>query len=323
MFPSINPGEAATTSIGDNVYGDTIDNGFRFSDTLTWVRGRHQIKFGYEQWYQQYSPLNFQNTSGTFNFGRGQTAATPDTSNLSGNGIASMLLGEPQGATVTAYANQPRWTRSYFAGFVQDTFKFTPTLTLNLGLRYEIDQPQREAADNTSNISLTAPNPGAGNLPGALVFAGTGPGRNGVTAERWANTWYKDFGPRIGFAWAPAKYDAKIVFRGGYGIIYGGLQYADFGGFNRTGFQANPQFNSVNGFSPSFNIDSGFPSYPPPPNLDPTQLNFAGPQYTDPSYGRPPMIQNWSFGMQTAIDYGFDSGCLVRRTTLHKPAVEL
>ncbi len=301
MFPLIQPNEAATSSIGDNVYGDTIDNGFRFADTLTWVKGRHQIKFGYEQWYQQYSPLNFQNTSGTFSFGRGQTAATPDTSNLSGNGIASMLLGQLNAATVTAYANQPRWTRSYFAGFVQDTYKFTPTLTLNLGLRYEVDQPQREANDNTSNISLTAPNPGAGNLPGALVFAGVGPGRNGVTGERWANTWYKDFGPRIGFSWAPQKYDGKIVFRGGYGIIYGGLQYADFGGFNRTGFQANPQFNSINGFTPSFKIDSGVPSYPPPPNLDPTQLNFAGPQYIDPSYGRPPMIQNWSFGIQQQL----------------------
>jgi hypothetical protein len=91
------------------------------------------------------------------------------------------------------------------------------------------------------------------------------------------------------------------VFRGGYGIIYGGLQYADFGGFNRTGFQANPAFNSVNGFDPALQIDSGLPSYPPPPNLDPTQLNFQGPQYTDPSYGRPPMIQNWSFEVQHQI----------------------
>ena len=298
MFPAINVAEGSTASFGDAVDGDTIDNGFRFNDTLTWVKGRHDFKFGYEQWYQQYSPLNFQNTSGTFNVGRGQTAGTAVTANLSGNGIASLLLGELSSANLTAYASQPRWLRSYFAGFVQDSFKVTPSLTLNLGFRYEVDEPQKEAHGNTSNISLTTPNPGAGNLPGALVFAGTGTGRNQNVDERWASIWKKSFGPRIGFAFSPAQFHGNTVFRGGYGIIYGNLQYADFGGFNRTGFQANPAFNSINGFDPALQIDSGLPAYPPPPNLDPTQLNFTGPQYTDPSYGRPPMIQNWSFEIQ-------------------------
>lgn len=301
MFPAIGPGEASTSGFGDAVDGDTIDNGFRFGDTLTWVKGKHEFKFGYEQWYQQYSPLNFQNTSGTFNFGRGQTAGTSATSNLSGNGIASMLLGDLNNASVTAYASQARWLRSYFAGFVQDSIKIMPTLTLNIGLRYEIDEPQKEATGDTSNISLTGQNPGAGNLPGVLVFAGKGAGRNGNVNERWANIWKKDIGPRIGFAWSPAMFNGKTVIRGGYGIIYGRLQYADFGGFNRTGFQANPSFNSINGFDPALSIDSGLPSYPPPPNLDPTQLNFTGPQYTDPSYGRPPMTQNWSLEVQKEL----------------------
>jgi len=301
MFPGISPGEANVAGFGDNVYGDTIDNGFRFSDAFTWIKGKHQFTFGYEQWYQQYSPLNFQNTSGSFNFSRSQTAATSATANLSGNGLASMLLGLPTSANVTSYASQARWLSSYYAGYVQDNYKILPSLTLNLGLRYEVDVPRSEANGDTSNIDLTQPNPGAGNLPGVLVFAGKGAGRNGNVSERWANTWMKDIGPRIGFAWSPTKFDGKTVFRGGYGILYGGLQYADFGGFNRTGFQANPSFNSVNGFDPAFQLDSGLPSYAPPPNLDPTQLNFAGPQYIDPSYGRPPMIQNWSVEVQEQI----------------------
>ena len=301
MFPAINVAEASTASFGDSVDGDTIDNGFRLNDAVTWVKGRNEFKIGYEQWYQQYSPLDFDNQSGTFNFGRAQTAANPVTASLSGNGIASLLLGELSSANLTAYATQAKWLRSYFAGFIQDSIKATPTLTLNVGFRYEIDEPQREAGGNTSNISLTAPNPGAGNLPGALVFAGTGTGRNGNVNERWANIWKKDFGPRIGFSWAPSVLKGNTIFRGGYGILYGNLQYADFGAFNLTGFQANPAFNSVNGFDPALNIDSGLPSYPAPPNLDPTQLNFTGPQYTDPSYGRPPMIQNWSFEVQHQI----------------------
>jgi hypothetical protein len=298
MFPGINVAEGSTASFGDNVDGDTIDNGFRLNDTVTWVRGRNEFKFGYEEWYQQYSPLNYQNQSGSFYFGRSQTAGTAVTSNLSGNGIASMLLGDLSSANVTAYASQAKWLRSYFAGFAQDNIKVTPTLNVNIGFRYEVDEPQKEAGGNTSNISLTAPNPGAGNLPGALVFAGVGTGRNGDVSERWANIWKKDFSPRVGFAWSPAAFKGNTVFRGGYGIIYANLQYADFGGFNLTGFQANPAFNSVNGFDPALQIDSGLPSYPAPPNLDPSQLNFQGPQYTDPSYGRPPMIQNWSFEVQ-------------------------
>jgi len=253
MFPSITfPGgePLAPSAFGDNVDGDTIDNGFRVNDSLTWIKGRNEFKFGFEQWYQQYSPLNFQNTSGTFTFSRDQTSGIPTLSPTTGNAIASILLGEPQNVSVTSYASQARWLRSYFAGFVQDTIKVAPTFTLNIGLRYEIDEPQKEAYGDTSNISLTAPNPGAGNLPGVLVFAGKGAGRNGNTNERWANIWKKDFGPRIGFAWAPSMFQNKTVFRGGYGIIYGGLQYADFGGFNRTGFQANPSFNSVNGSTP-------------------------------------------------------------------------
>ena len=319
MFPSIT---GAAANFGDNVDGDTIDNGFRFADTLNWVKGKHEFKFGYEQWYQQYSPLNFQNTSGTFNFGNGQTAVTADHANQTGSGLASLLLGLPQNANFTVYASQPRWVRNYFAGFVQDSFKVTPTLTLNLGLRYEIDQPFKETSDNTSNISLTAPNPAAGNLPGALVFAGKGTGRNGVTGERWADTYYKAFGPRVGFAWSPSVLGGKTVVRGGYGIIYGGLQYADFGGFGRIGFQASPGFSSLNGFTPAFSLDSGLPaSNVTIPNFDPSQENFTGccpaETFIDKSYGRQPMIQNWSFEVQRelATDLIFDIAYVGQHST--------
>jgi len=303
MFPSI--GQTNATGLGDAVDGDTIDNGFRFNDTLNWVRGKHDFKFGYEQWYQQYNPLNFQNTSGTFNFAAGETAIAVGT--LSGNSIASTLLGSPDNANYTIYQSQPRWLRSYFAGFIQDSFKIAPTFTLNYGFRYEIDQPFKEAHDNTSNIDLTTPNPLANNLAGALIFAGKGAGRNGVTGERWAETYKRNFGPRLGFAWSPGFLGAgKTAIRGGYGIIYGGLEYADFGGFGRIGFQASPGFSQLDGFTPAFPLDAGVPAANVTlPNFDPSQENFTNccpaETYIAPSYGRPPMTQNWSFEVQREL----------------------
>jgi hypothetical protein len=296
MFPAIQVSQGYS-NIGDNVDGDTIDNGYRLNDTLSWIRGRHALKFGVDYRFQIFNPLNFQNTSGTFNFAPGQTGATPGLA-LSGDSFASILLGQLQNANAAVYASQPKWIRSYYGVFAQDSYKVTPTFTLDYGLRWDLDQPNREASGNSSNISLTEPNPGAGNLPGVLVFAGKGTGRNGNVNERWANTWTKDFGPRLGFAWAPAFLKSKTVFRGGYGILYGAMTYADFGGFNRAGFQASPSFSSLDGFNPAFNVSSGFPAFAAPPNLDPTQLNFTGPQYIDPSYGRPAMIQNWSVEIQ-------------------------
>src|SRR6201987_4283175 len=310
IFASITQTNAS--NMGDNVYGDTIDNGFRFNDTFTWIRGKHEIKVGYEQWYQQYSPLNFQNTSGTFAFTAAQTAtfgaaagASVDERALTGNSIASMLLGLADNANYTVYQDQARWLRSYFAGFIQDSFKITPNLTVTYGMRYEVDQPFKEADDNTSNISLTAPNPAAGKLSGAPVFCGKGTGRNGVTNERWADIYKKNFGPRIGFAWSPSALGSgKTVFRGGYGIIYGGLQYADFGGYSRQGFQGTAGI-VLNGFTPSYNIDSAFPVPKPVlPNLDPSQVNnqnCCSETYLAASYGRPPMIQNWSVEMQREL----------------------
>ncbi len=318
LFPSITQTNAV--NIGDNVDGDTIDNGFRFNDTLNWIKGKHQIKVGYEQWYQQYSPIDFSNTSGSFGFTNNQTAsfgevggASVDVRNRTGDSIASMLLGAPDSGNYAVIKDQARFLRSYFAGFVQDSYKVTPNLTLNFGLRYEVDQPFKEANDNMSELGLAAPNcnsftpvcPTDPNLQGGLVFAGKGSGRNGVVGERWAETYMKNFGPRFGFAYSPNFLGAgKTVFRGGYGIIYGGLQYADFGGHGRQGFRGTAgQFS--NGFDPAFALDTGMTVTPPTvPNFDPSQVNFQGccsEATILPSYGRPPMIQNWSFEVQREL----------------------
>ncbi len=303
-FPSISVGESQISGIGDNVNNDTIDYGYRINDTLDWFRGKHNIRLGFDYRYQIFEPGSQNNSTGSFNFARAETAATLLTNQQSGNGLASALLGEVDNANLVNVASQPQWRSHYYALFVQDSYKISKTLTLNVGLRWDVDAPRYEVHGNSSNISLTAPNPAAGGIPGALVFAGNGPGRNGHVDEAWTNAYHKDFGPRVGFAWAPGFSGGKTVVRGGYGILYGALTYGDFGADLLTGFQANPVVSSPNGFTPAFNIASGFPAYSAPPNLDPAQANLAGNPanaYIDPSYNRPAMVQNWSFEIQQQL----------------------
>ncbi len=97
------------------------------------------------------------------------------------------------------------------AFYFQDDWKVSPKLTLNLGLRWDIPTPIHEVASRMSGLDPTKPNPGADGYPGAFVVLGDGPGRTG--ADSFAKTYYKQFGPRLGFAYAASS---KVVVRGGY-----------------------------------------------------------------------------------------------------------
>lgn len=304
IFPAFTFGNGIDNA-GYNINGDTIDNGYPINDTLNWVHGKHTLQFGTNLNLQVFDPTTQQNESGSFGFANGQTAAYLNVPG-SGFGLASFELGLVQSASASAYASQPKFIQKYYAFFVQDDWKVTPTLTLNLGLRWDVDTPRYEARGNYTDFSTTAIDPTTG-LPGALVFAGVGAGRNGDVQEQWANTWYKDFGPRVGFAWAPDFLHQKTVLRGGYAIYYGPIVYADFGaGGLLDGFAANPSFTSPDGFSPAFNLASGFPAYTAPPNLNPGQLGFlTSPFYLDPSNGRPAMVQNWSLEVQHKLPWDF------------------
>src|SRR5207244_9799279 len=125
-------------------------------------------------------------------------------------------------------------------------------LPLNLGLRLNIDTPRHEATVAQSVFSPTAANPLSPGQPGALIY-----GKNATGAKNY----YKDFGPRIGFAWSP-EFVRNTVLRGGYSIYYSQLTYSDFGMNLATGTTANPSFQSSDNFSPvsQGKLDSGFPA---------------------------------------------------------------
>jgi hypothetical protein len=302
-YPIINfDGNDAFTSLGDGSNGDNVDNGIRINDSVNWVHGRHSVKFGIDLRHQAYATV--QRSIPTFNFERGETSAYHNSNaGFTGNSFASLLLGLPDSTTQNAYIHSPRWLSHYIAGFVEDDVKVSKALTLNLGLRYDVDSPRHEAGNNTSNFSLTAPDANANGLPGALIFGATC-----KCNSAWADTYYKDIAPRLGFAYVLPGTDGKAVLRGGGALIYGPLLYGDFGGSMTQGYtvQSNA-FSTDQGFSPAYQLDKGFPNaFPTAPNLNPAQVDngqypSVGGEFISPGMGRPSVTYNWSLQLQREV----------------------
>ena len=301
-FPRVDVG--GYVSLSRNQLDDNIDNGIRVNDDVSLQKGRNSFKFGIDYRYQQYSPLAKGQINGYLSFQNGQTKAsqTGAYQDGTGNGYASLLLGLGDFSTSTVRATQPRWISNYYAGFVQDDFKVSNSLVLNIGLRYSIDQPRREAHNNTSNFSTTAIDPKNG-LPGALVFATTCQGCN----PRWADTYYKDIAPRIGFAYSPTIWQDKLVLRGGFSTLYAPLLYADFGGSMTTGYQV-PTIQASDGFDPAYLLDGGVKPSAIGKDLDPAFYDNGNANQPDvfgnfikASYGRPAEINQWNLQIQQEL----------------------
>lgn len=297
-FPRIAGGNNFT-NLGSTNAGKLVDNAFLLDDDLNWQHGRSNYKIGADIRFQQFSPGA--GPVNTLDFSNSQTAATtqPGVKGKTGNGFASLLLGDTSGAGFGFGLMQhlPRWTWNYYAVFIQDDVKVSDTLTLNLGLRWSLDMPRREAHNQTSNFSPTATDPEYG-IPGALVFATTCKSCNSL----WASPYYKDFAPRIGFAYSPVNTGGKLAFRGGFAILYGPLQYADDGRNMIQGYKTAPSFPSLDGFSSAFQIDDGFPAYSQPPDFDAGFYNGnTVAEYILPQYGKPAAIYQWGLQMQQQL----------------------
>jgi hypothetical protein len=282
-------------------FGFEAINRWQFSNDLTWVKDRHSIKVGYEFRHHQFNFHGWAaSTGGSFNFSRLGTAGYDAAgNNISGTGdpFASFLLGQVQTASFTIPAFTT-FSGNFTSTYINDDYKVTKKLNLTLGMRFDYQMPWRERFDRFSSFNPSVPNPGAGGRPGALVFAGTGPGRTG--SRTFDDIPVDAFGPRFGFAY---KFTDTTVLRGGYGIYYAGVTFGQ-GGTPILGFQGNPTApNLTNGLNPAFNLDDGFPRnlVKLPPFIDPTFSNGTAPVGYPADGLKQPRYQNWSLTFQHQI----------------------
>jgi hypothetical protein len=272
-----------------------VEENIMLRNNTTFIRGKHNLKVGIEVRQQHWKPRRWRNQAGTFGFSFRETALNGNSN--TGNSFAGFLLGYVDTANISTPLHVSS-SRPYYAGYVQDDIKLTPKLTLNLGLRYDLDLPPYEQYDRASTFDLDAPNPAAGNRPGALVYLGEGPGRYG--SRTFEETYYKAINPRLGLAY---QLQRSTVLRLGYGVSHSSHFLLN----DHMGFSTTQNFDSVDqGNTPAFLLDGGMPTnWPKPPFLDPSfgNNNNVSAVIRDDS-GRMPLTQNWRLDFQRELPGG-------------------
>jgi hypothetical protein len=254
---------------------------------LTYVTGKHTLKFGFQTEFGQHGAPDQSQPTGNFSFGPIQTSL-PGTANT-GDAFASFLLGQVDSANTTL-GPLLIWHNWYYATYIQDDIKVTPTLTLNLGFRWDIDAPVYETDFRGNAFDFYEINPVSG-TPGVVKFLN----RSNYPVRGFYNTDYKRFAPRAGFAW---RFAPQTVIRGGYGIYNSNPTL----GANRRapslGFTTSANFASPDGgVSPAFILGSGFPDYPLGGDLRLLNESFGSVRVgqiptTSPTFVNP----DWNFG---------------------------
>jgi len=293
-FPCIKWGGTnyQVNNCGDSQFADNV---FQINDAVSWIKGKHSFKFGGEIRMLQFNVRRLTQGSGEFDFSSAQTSSTGDASGLGGYSVASSLFGLSDTTTLN-YGNFSGVRYKDYAMYAQDTYKFNSKLTLNYGLRYDIDLPASEAFDRFSAVDPKLPNPDAGNILGAYTYFGSGTGRN--NQKRPQDVYHKAFGPRLGFAYS---INDKTVIRGGYGIFYEPMKEGSFADQDGLGFFNRQTVNVTNG-GPT-QIDDGITHiFPPSGPLTPgAQNNQNGVILVPANTGRPADIQTWNLDIQRQV----------------------
>jgi hypothetical protein len=291
-FPCIKftgtPYENTFNNCGDSQF---VDNVYQYADSVSWLHGKHIFKFGGEARFLQFNVRRLTQSSGEFDF----DAAETSLAGAGGNAVASALFGLVHQGTLN-YGSTTGVRYKDYAMYAQDNYRMTSKLTVNYGLRYDLDIPATESQDRFSMVDPNLANPDAGGIPGGYTYFGSGPQRNGQTRPQ--DIYTKSFGPRIGFAYS---IDEKTVIRAGYGIFYEPLKEGSFADQDGLGFFNKETLTTTSGAP--FQIDNGFPHLFPVsgPFTPGGQNGNSGVIYVPKNSGRPADIQSWHLDVQRQI----------------------
>jgi hypothetical protein len=247
--------------LGDTSSGLDPTTSYQVFTDMVKVLGRHTLKVGFDGRRYQISVQNFGDSSGSFTFNSDfVTSGTKGTAQTFGGDLASFLLGLP-GAGEYDLEARADYRSYYFGSFVQDDWRVNDQLTLNLGLRFDMDTPFGEKLGRTVNGF----NPTATNSASAAAASAYNGNPNATVALTGFNTLggltypsgaggapyqtNKGFlSPRIGFSFSPTAFNNKTVFRGGFGIF---VQPETLSDLSATGVYSSSALSNQEGFSAS------------------------------------------------------------------------
>lgn len=256
------------SQIGSPTYlpSHEVQNTYSLSDNVSWVKGRHALKFGTEIRFEQFSIFQPAAPRGTLDFGNMFTD-NPGAPGTGGSGFASFLLGLSDGGSINNLTNI-HYRRPVYAFYTQDDIKVTPKLTLNLGLRYELFTTVKEASNNqgTFDIATNTLYIPKGNSAQLTPYFSSLFNLSATATPGLVKPDTNNFAPRIGLAYSITN---KLVMRAGFGIFYGGEENG-------------PYSNPSPGFSPpffttqAFNTPCGLPSANPALNASGADCAIPG-----------------------------------------------
>jgi len=313
QFPYFNLGDTYSQLGTQNVSTYSANDNYSLSPNMTWVSGKHILKFGGDFRRYNDNTISPGSASGEYDFGKNWTQANPaNGDDTLGNEIASFLLGYPSDGLLP-YNINPAYHNWYTAFYFQDDFKVARNFTLNMGLRWDYETPRVErynrqvvgfGFDTASPIaSAVASADGVSNCPacsalkGGLEYAGVG-GNSNYPFKKDLN----NFGPRIGFAWS---FKPNWVLRGGYGLMYLGQSAS---GANTGYTQTTPITSSLDGGNtPAASLTNPFiEGYLQPIGNTQGLSTSLGQSITVPYRNRPlPYSSQYSFGIQHEFKGGW------------------
>ncbi len=293
---------------------------YQVRDDISWTKGAHQLKMGASWALYRKNQNAFANTQGNFTF----------NGSFTGNDFADFLLGYGQLYTEDAVKITGQWNNNSYAAYIQDNWRASHRLTLNLGLRWDGIPHTYEANNQSSNFYPNMYNPAAAatfDSTGTVICSGPGnptgcnaasPGLgsssnpilqgipiylNGVgiggvngIPKGLVNNYWTDFGPRVGFAY-DLNGQGKTILRGGFGTMYERIQGNDmYNGATNPPGDVQPRLNNISLTNPGLNVTTGNVISAAAAPILPASITGI----SDTNY-KAPLSYQYSLGVQQAL----------------------